>query len=289
MGCTITFYPFLKGDDIHSFIENGALEGAVMGDMPALISAAGGRIAVISLFNKGSVSLVSRDVYRVRDLKGKKVAYPHGSNAHYYLLRLLKEKEMSETDIRRVPMDTPEMFDAIDQKRIDAFTTFEPTASVFIEIDPTLHTISRSFSSYDFFILRKDYAARHPRAARALAAAQFRAMAWLAESGRNVHRASRWVAEVSEKLISLPLDKHLDELDELCSEDLLNNITDYFTVLDRDVLGDNGDIRAEFEFLKRKGFIPSNREWIDVRDSIDTRNLRETLKGLRPAAARVRP
>jgi hypothetical protein len=78
-------------------------------------------------------------------------------------------------------------------------------------------------------------------------------------------------------------------LDELCSEDLLSNITDYFTVLDRDVLGDNGDIRAEFELLKQKGFIPPNREWIDVRDSIDTRNLRETLKGLRPAAARVRP
>jgi hypothetical protein len=196
---------------------------------------------------------------------------------------------MSETDIRRVPLDTPGMFDAIDQKRIDAFTTFEPAASVFIEIDPTLHTISRSFSSYAFLVLRKDYAARHPRAARAIISAQFRAMAWLAESGRNVHRASRWVAEVSENLMSPPLDKHLDELDELCAEDLLNNITDYFMVLDRDVLGDNGDIRAEFELLKQKGFIPPNREWIDVRDSIDTRNLRETLKGLRPAAARVRP
>jgi ABC-type nitrate/sulfonate/bicarbonate transport system substrate-binding protein len=289
MGYSVRVYPFLKGDEIIYFIKKGALEGAIMGDVPTLAMAAEGRTRVVSLFHKGSVSLVTREVYRVRDLKGKRVAYPQGSIAHYYLLSLLDEKGLSASDIRHVPMNTSEMFEAIEQNRIDAFTTFEPTATIFTKIDPTLHIINRSFSTYGFFSLRKDVAAKHPRAAQAIVAAQFRAQAWLVESDRNVRRASRWVAEESEKLISLPLHKYLQELDSLCEEDLLGDMIDYAAVMKRDVLGADGALRKEFEFLKQHELLPRDSEWNEVLKNIDARALPEPLTDARPAVSKIRP
>jgi hypothetical protein len=287
-GYSVKFYPFLKGDEINYFMGKGSLEGTIMGDAPTLKMAAEGRITVLSLFHKGSVSLVSRDVFRMKDLKNKRIAYPHGSVAHYYLLRLLKEKGMSEADIRHAPMDTSDMFEAIEQKRIDAFTTFEPTATVYTRLDPTLHTINRSFSSYGFFSVRKNYAAAHERAIRALLAAQFRARTWLVTSDRNRHLASGWVADESEKFMPLPLKKFIAELDALCAEDVLS-MSDYAGVMKRDVLGDGGEMQREFEFLKEKGLISREREWKDVKANIDTRTLTEALKDRRHTASRVSP
>lgn len=288
IGHTVTFHPFLKGDDIVSFIEKGELEGAIAGDMPTLRMAATDTITVLSLFHKGSVSLVTRNVYRVKDLKEKRVAYPYGSIAHYFLLKLLEENGMSGADIRQRPMDTRDMLEAIEQKRIDAFSTFEPTATVYTKMEPTLHTISRSFSSYAFFSLRTDYVLRHPEAARALLAAQFRAMAWLAKSDRNLDRASRWVAEQSLKVSSLPLNNYTTILNALCSEDLLSNVVDYKKV-EQAALADNGDMRKEFDFLKIKGLVPQNAEWEKIKSHFAPETASAVLKNMTHLVSEVRP
>jgi len=156
-GYTVVFYPFAKGVDANYFVEKGLLEGSITGDMPTLEIAAKGHINIMSVFNKGSVSLVSKNIYRTRDLKGKRVAYPYGSIAHYYLIKILNEEGMSEKDIGHAPLDAGDILNAIRDKKIDAFTTFEPTATIYTKIDPTLHTIHRWFSSYAFFNIRKDY------------------------------------------------------------------------------------------------------------------------------------
>ncbi len=289
MGYTVKFYPFLKGDEINYFLKKGALEGAIMGDVPTLKMAAEGSITVFSLFHKGSVSLVSRDVYRVKDLKHKRIAFPSGSIAHFYLLELLKKNGMSLRDIRPVPMDTRDMFEAIEQRKLDALTTFEPMATVYTRLDPRLHTINRSYSTYGFLSMRKDYAARHPRAIQALLEAQFRAVTWLQESDRNISRASRWVAGESAKVMPLPLGNYISVLDSLCAEDLLNNVDVYETVMDREILADDGALRKEFEFLRQEDVIARDKTWNDVRANIDTRLLSRVLKSARPAASRILP
>jgi|GEM_PF-1643306 len=289
VGYTVKFYFFQKGGDVMYFIKNDSLKGAFVGDMPTLMMASSGKVTIISLFSKVGVALVSRDVYRVRDLKNMRVAYPYGSNAHYYLLKLLKENGLSEADIIQVQMDNREMLDAIRQKRIDAFTTFEPTAMIYTKMDPTLHIINRSLSSYNFFSVRKEYASKNPRAVRAILAAQFRAMFWLRESDRNLNRASRWVAEETMKIVSLPMDKYIANLNALCDENLLGNITDYFDVVSRSVLADDGDIRKEFDFLKTKGIIPQQQEWNDVKRNFDTLAVPDVLKNMRHTKSRIRP
>lgn len=283
MGYTVKFYPFMKGEEINYFMKKGLLEGSIIGDMPTLKMASEGHITVMSLFNKGSVSLVSRDIYRVKDLKGKRVAYPYGSISHYYLLKLLKENGMSENDIRHEPMDAKDMLDAIKNKKIDAFTTFEPTATVYTKIDPTLHTIHRSFSSYGFFNIRRDYGERHTEAVKAIIAAQTRAIIWLKESNKNINMASHWMAEESARIVPIPLNKYIKELNTLCSEDISGNINIYSVALNNDTLSHGGDINKEFEFLKAIGIIPKDRKWDDVITHFDTSTALDAIQNIKAA------
>jgi len=287
IGYTVKFYPFMKGEEINHFMKKGLLEGSIIGDMPTLKIASEGHITVMSLFQKGSVSLVSRNIYRVRDLKGKKVAYPYGSIAHYYLLRILEERGMSENDVRHVPLDTGNILNAIRDGKIDAFTTFEPTATIYTKIDPTLHTINRSFSSYGFFNIRKDYAEKHKKAVKAIIAAQIRAMLWIKESDKNLNMASRWMAEESSKIVPIPLNKYIKELNTLCSEDISGNINIYSIAPDRELLGRGGDISKEFEFLKKIGFIPKDRKWEDVTKHFDAHTALDVIKSMKSHLAKI--
>lgn len=291
IGYTVKFYFFLESGDMIPSIKNGSLEGAILGDTPTLMlmMASVGKVTIISLFGKGSVALVSRDAYRVQDLKNKRVAYPYGSSAHYYLLRLLKEKGLSDADIKHVPMKQSDMIEAFKQKRIDAFATFEPTATIYTKIDPTLHIINRSFANYNFLSIRKEYATKHRQAILAVLAAQFRAMAWLRASERNLRRASYWVAEDAGKIIPLPMENYIADLDALCNENLLSNITDYIEVVNSRVLGGDGDMRKEFEFLKTQGIIPQQSDWKDIKKDFDTHAVPDVLKNRKLQQSRIRP
>ena len=281
MGYTVKFYPFMKGEEINYFMKKGLLEGSIIGDMPTLEIASGGHVKVMTIFHKGSVSLVSRDIYRAKDLKGKRVAYPYGSIAHYYLLRLLKEEGLSENDIRHMPMDAKDILDAIRNNKIDAFTSFEPTATIYTKIDPTLHTIHRSFSSYGFFNIRRDYGERHKEAVKTIIAAQIRAMMWLTESDKNINTASNWMAEESAKIVPIPLNKYIKELNIICSEDISGSINIYSIALNGDTIRNGGDMNREFEFLKAIGLIPKDRKWDDVTMHFDTDTALDVIKNMK--------
>ncbi|MEW6739615.1 MAG: ABC transporter substrate-binding protein [Nitrospirota bacterium] len=288
IGYTVKFYPFMKGEEINYFMKKGLLEGSIIGDMPTLKMASEGHITVMSLFHKGSVSLVSRDIYRVRDLKGKRVAYPYGSIAHYYLLRILKENGMSEGDIHHALMDPDKILNAVKDRTIDAFTTFEPTATVYTKIDPTLHTIHRSFSSYGFFNIRRDYGERHKEAVKAVIAAQIRAIIWLTESDKNINMASRWMAEESAKIVPIPLNKYIKELNIICSEDISGSMNIHSIGLNDDTIRNGGDMSKEFEFLKAIGLIQKDRKWDDVTMHFDTGTALDAIKNIKkPEPAKI--
>ena len=194
---------------------------------------------------------------------------------------------MSENDIRHVPLDTGDILNAVRDGKIDAFTTFEPTATVYTKIDPTLHTINRSFSSYGFFNIRKDYGEKHREAVKTIIAAQIRAMLWIKESDKNLNMASRWMAEESAKIVPIPLNKYIKELNTLCSEDISGNINIYSIVPGRGLLSHGGDISKEFEFLKKVGFIPKDRKWEDVIKHFDAHTALDVIKGMKSHLAKI--
>ncbi|MBI3592704.1 MAG: hypothetical protein HY099_04395, partial [Nitrospirae bacterium] len=140
---------------------------------------------------------------------------------------------------------------------------------------------------YGFFNIRKAYGEKHKEAVKAVIAAQIRAMIWIKESDRNLEKASLWMAEESMKIVSLPLNKYIRELNAICSEDIAGDMNAYSAVIGEDAIRDGGDINKEFEFLKIKGFIPKDKNWDDVKRYFDKSTAPDVIKGMKANSARI--
>ena len=149
LGFSIRFHSFLKGNDVNYFILNGNLEAGIGGDMPAIRVVAEGDVTVTSIIQEGPVSIISKDIREVRSLRGKKIAYALGSNAHFYLLNTLNKNGIMIDDVELVKLDIVYMADALQKGTIDAFSAWEPTASMALTKYPEF-IVTHSGKSYGF-------------------------------------------------------------------------------------------------------------------------------------------
>lgn len=77
----------------------------------------------------GTAMMVHKDskIFRIEDLRGKKVAVPNRySNQRLLLFRALKEKQMTFDDIELVEMPPPDMPASLYARAVDAITSGEP-------------------------------------------------------------------------------------------------------------------------------------------------------------------
>jgi NitT/TauT family transport system substrate-binding protein len=73
------------------------------------------------------VARKSAGIRRIADLKGKRIATPRNTSAHYFLVKMLATEHLSETDVTLVDI-TPvtEMSTALKERRVDAIAMWEP-------------------------------------------------------------------------------------------------------------------------------------------------------------------
>ncbi|MBI3854772.1 MAG: ABC transporter substrate-binding protein [Planctomycetes bacterium] len=77
----------------------------------------------------GTAMMVHKDsgIFRIEDLRGKKVAVPNRfSNQRLLLFKVLRERGMSFSDIRLVEMPPPDMPAALHARAVDAISSGEP-------------------------------------------------------------------------------------------------------------------------------------------------------------------
>lgn len=75
----------------------------------------------------GNVFVVTPEINRVSDLKGKTIAIPSKLSTHNILLnQVLKSAKLSITDIKVIELPPPEMPAALAEKRIDGYIVAEP-------------------------------------------------------------------------------------------------------------------------------------------------------------------
>ena len=134
-GLEIQFHSFLKGADVNYFLARGDLEVGIGGDMPALSAAANSGVHIVALTQQGFCSIVAREDMLMKELRGKRIAYAFGSNAHYALLQSLASAGLRERDVRLIPLDVTEMPDALADGTINAFSAWEPTPTIALRAD----------------------------------------------------------------------------------------------------------------------------------------------------------
>lgn len=272
LGFQIRFHPFLKGADVNFFLFRGDLDVAIGGDMPALTAAAGTDVVIASLIQQGFCSVVAHKPMLMRELRGKRIGYAFGSNAHFALLQALRSAELGETDVELVAMDVSEMPDAMDHGSIDAFAAWEPTPFLAEHRHENQISIHRSIcSGYLYFSGR--LMGRHPEAVRHIVAAELRALKWM-KNRHNLHEASEWALRAGRSLTS-DLELTSEDYSLLARKDLLG--LGAIPFLPEQALEAGGRLLREFDFLVGLGKISDDVPWETVRGRFASTLLQEIL------------
>ena len=266
MGMKIRFYDFLKGEDVNFFLRRGALDAGIGGDMPTLTAVATLDVVVAALVHRGFTSIVARRDVLLGGMRGRRIAYALGSQAHYSLLEALSAVGLDEEDVQLIPMDIGEMPEALHAGDIDAFSAWEPTPTITLnKYKDTVIIYSKLNSGYLYF--SKDFAIEHHDAMCQVVAAAIRAISWMQASDENLIRASFWSRKAGEELMGGNLEISDEEIAKLAKEDVIGMKQP--CRIPKGDLELMGTLHHEFEFLKSLDKISATADWDNVQNSFD--------------------
>ncbi len=266
-GLRMRFHPFLKGADVNFFMRRGDLEVGIGGDMPALTAAADSKVLVAALTQQGYCSIVASKPMLLRQLRGKRIGYAFGSNAHYALLAALSSAGLGVDDVRLVALDVTEMPDALLRGAIDAFSAWEPTPTIALSLSEAPEIIHRRLTT-GYLYFARSFADRHPEVVRQIVAAELRAVKWMQDHRSNLHQAARWAMEAEVELAAQPSVLFVTQYVALAKNDLLG-MADCVPAIPQSDLASDGHLFREFEFLQRLGGIPRTAGWEEVQACFD--------------------
>lgn len=134
-GWNIEWRKFNSGAEVNAAMASGAIVISELGSVPLAAGASQGVDYQMFLIGKAigaSESLIVRNgagIDKPADLKGKKIAVPVGSTAHFSLMGALKMWNLGDKDVQVIGMSPPEISAAWSQNAIDAAFIWEPVQS----------------------------------------------------------------------------------------------------------------------------------------------------------------
>lgn len=134
-GWTIEWRKFSSGAEVNAAMASGAVVISELGSVPLAAGASQGVDYQLFLIGKAigaSESLITRNgsgIEKPADLKGKKIAVPVGSTAHFSLMGALKNWGIADKEVQVIGMSPPEINAAWSQNAIDAAFIWEPVQS----------------------------------------------------------------------------------------------------------------------------------------------------------------
>lgn len=126
----------------------------------------------------GDGIVVNSGITSVADLKGKKIGVNVGSVSQFFLEYILKENNMTDSDVQLVKMQQGDVPAALASNQIDAGVTWEPHLSKSVENGATLLATSKETPGLivDILVLHDDIINDHPEIAQGLVNAWFEAV-----------------------------------------------------------------------------------------------------------------
>lgn len=257
---------FLKGPDQNFFFQRRDLDLAMAGDFPSITVAAKDDIVVVGLVKQGFSSLLAKDVHRAEQLKGKRVGIARGTTSHYCLLVALERVGLKESDVTPVQLEVSAMVEALEKGAVDAFACWEPTTNIALRRHPELNVVQQVLNTSLIYLSRR-FVRDNPEIADLLVASYARALRWLRSRDANLMRAVEWQIQAAEQLLGKPSNLVPDEVARITTSDLLKIAR--HPVVPEQELGEHGNIRRAFAFLKQQGLIPAEVAWERVAASFD--------------------
>lgn len=178
-GVKINYKEITSGADQTAALASGDVDVLyALGGSSAILAKANGQdIKVLNMYSRApkAFSLFSKDdsIKSPKDLKGKKIGGPAGTNLHQELLAYLDKEEMSEKDVEFSNMSIPDAAAALDSGNLDVALLGGPAA--YKAKEAGLHEITNGENLIDAIICvasSEKFAKNHPDVIKALDDAQ---------------------------------------------------------------------------------------------------------------------
>ncbi len=205
---SIDWRKFDNGADVITAVASGDVQIGYLGSSP-LAAAASRKLPVETFLIATQIgaaeALVARDgagINSPQDLVGKKVAVPFVSTGHYSLLAALKQWNIDPSKVQILNLAPPAITAAWKRGDIDATYVWDPALGVAKENGKVLITsgelAQKGAPTFDAWIVRKDFATKHPEVVKAFAKVTLDAyadyrkdpQAWLADKA-NVDKLAK--------------------------------------------------------------------------------------------------
>ena len=139
-----SYATFQGGPPLIEAFRAGAIDFGIVGDTVLTTAQSSGQdiVAVAALENGGwGHGLVvppgrASAITSVKDLKGRKVAYPRGTSLQGFAVEVLQEEGLKESDVQRVQLAIPDVIGAIKSGDVDAGVLVEPALSTYLASTP---------------------------------------------------------------------------------------------------------------------------------------------------------
>jgi taurine transport system substrate-binding protein len=191
-GWTIEWRTFGSGTEVIAAMASGDVQVAELGSSPLAIGTSQGLDIQLFMIAQGlgtAESLIATKtsgITKLEDVKGKRIAVPVGSTAHYSLMGALTHAGIAETDVTIVNLPADQIAAAWDSGQVDAAFIWEPVQNQILQSGTFIvgadQTAAWGFPTFDGWVVNKEFAAANTDAMVAFAKTMNEAnMAYLAD------------------------------------------------------------------------------------------------------------
>ncbi len=180
-GWDIEWRQFASGTDVIAAMASGDVKISELGSSPLAIAASQGveiQMFMLSYAIGDAESLIVRDgaeIASIEDLRGKRVAVPVGSTAHFSLVGALKHSNIAESELTIMNMPPDQIAAAWEQDAIDAAFIWHPVQSQILERGTRLlgagETAEWGYPTFNAWVANTEFAAENAEALAAFAGA----------------------------------------------------------------------------------------------------------------------
>lgn len=178
-GWTIEWRQFGSGTEVIAAMASGDIKLAELGSSPLAIGASQGVDLQLFMLSEGigtAESLIAKKdsgIASLADLKGKRVAVPVGSTAHFSLMGALAHEGIAESDITIVNMPADQIAAAWDSGQVDAAWIWEPVQNQILQTGTFIigadQTAAWGYPTFDGWVVNKEFAEQNKDALVAFA------------------------------------------------------------------------------------------------------------------------
>lgn len=179
MGYDIEWRKFASGTDVIAAMASGDVVLSDLGSSPLAIAASQGvpiEMFMFAMVIGDAESLIVREdagIETIEDLKGKRVAVPVGSTAHFSLMGALQHAGIDEDELTIISMPPDQIAAAWEQDAIDGGFIWQPVQAKILQTGKRLVSASETaewgFPTFDAWVVNKEFAAANKDAMVAFA------------------------------------------------------------------------------------------------------------------------